>query len=378
MGAEGRRGLWQPRGSGLLVAVVALSVVALVAHGAIALVLLGGTVHRSPSTAQGSSRGPSVTASPTPAQSPAQSPPTSPSTSPPTSPSDPPRAATPHLDHACLAADNPPTTAAIPAGDPFGTDMSELGDKAELQRLYEVRDRDLVPIDGAGPVRACDRQLWGVVLTAMPTYLRTFLKEFLVFDSDASGKSGNSAIGDMVAADHDAGRWRMSLAPNGETDVDVAVTVAHEIGHLLTLNAGQLATPQPATCSTLDVGEGCLGDTSYLIEFFERTWTDAEVDEWNHAVDEPAGAPRDKALKRFYDKHHATFVDSYAATDPVEDFAETFGIWCAIDQDNPVRSTYVEGDPSDGGDKLRWMEKGSSTFHNAVFAGCQDLQAMTR
>jgi len=66
--AQADQGRWQPRGSGLLVAVVALSVVALLAHGAIALVLLSGTVRPpvssnrpvgrpTPRTARRSSRG---------------------------------------------------------------------------------------------------------------------------------------------------------------------------------------------------------------------------------------------------------------------------------------------------------------------------------
>ena len=77
MVAPGGQGPWQPRGSGLLVAVVALSVVALVVHGAIALVLLHGTV-RPPVTADRpvgrptpTVTAPKPTATPTPTPAPA-------------------------------------------------------------------------------------------------------------------------------------------------------------------------------------------------------------------------------------------------------------------------------------------------------------------
>lgn len=256
--------------------------------------------------------------------------------------------------------------------------MTELGEKAELQRLYAVHDRDLVPIDGAGPVRSCDAQLWGVVVTALPTYLRGFLREFLVFDAEVGPNASDAAVGDMVPSGHDGGQWRMSLAPNGQSDVEMAVTIAHEIGHLATLNLDELAKTQPSTCQTIDVGQGCLGDSSYLVEFIDRTWSDVELDDWNAAVAKPDKTTRDPALRQFYEKHRGSFVDSDAATHPVEDFAETFALWCAIEQGNPVRSAFIEGDPTDGASKLQWFDTGSSNFRRSMNAPCVQLRELTR
>ena len=360
MVAQGGHGPWHPRGSGLLVAVVALSVLALLGHGVVALRLLNGTVHRPASDAP--------VAAPAPAGTPA-------STGSVTS-SGP---ASLRLDHSCLIADNPPTSARIPAGDPFGTDLSPLGSGAQLQRLYEVQGLDIAPIDGAGPVRDCDRQLWTVVLTVIPSFMvRTYLKEFLVFDADRTSKGNDVADGALAAADDtDASRWRLSIAPNAEADVDVAVTVAHELGHLVSLNADQLATPQPASCDTIDVGQGCLGQTSYLVEYLSYTWSDDEVQGWKAANDITDDAKRDEALDAFYRQHSTSFVDAYAASDPVEDFAESFGLWCAFDKDNPARNDFIQGDPTDGQQKFHWFDTGSSNFYREVHAGCQALQALT-
>ncbi len=46
--------------------------------------------------------------------------------------------AVPAYDRACLRRDNPATGARFPASDPFGDDITALGDKAELQRLRDA------------------------------------------------------------------------------------------------------------------------------------------------------------------------------------------------------------------------------------------------
>ncbi len=348
---------WAPTGPGLLVSVCALSVVALIGHFALALTLIAGTVHRpgagsSEQTSPGSSSSSGSDGSSG-------------------------SVAALHLDHSCLRDHNPATTATIPSTDPFGTDISGLGARAQLQRLYAVHGRDLVAIDGAGPVRVCDQQLWNVVLAATNVPLRSYLKEFLVFDA-ALGDRSSTFVGEVEPAGKDASQWRLSIAPNGSSDLDVAVTVAHEVGHLISLNAEELATPQPAQCQTFDGGQGCLGDTAYLMSFLDSTWSDDEVTQWNATSDITDDAKRETAVREFYTKHHTSFVDSYAATDPAEDFAESFGIWCAIDKDNPVRSQLIEGDPQNGHAKLDWFEHGSYNLLHEYSATCSQLRQLTR
>ncbi|GAA1895111.1 hypothetical protein [Lapillicoccus jejuensis] len=49
-----------------------------------------------------------------------------------------------------------------------------------------------------------------------------------------------------------------------------------------------------------------------------------------------------RVLERFLDAHPDTFVDDYAATDPTEDFAETFAVWCALGEDGADGSHPVD------------------------------------
>ena len=101
--------------------------------------------------------------------------------------------AVPAYDRACLRRDNPATGAKIPSNDPFGDDITDLGDKAELQRLYAVQTGTLVPLDGLGAPRPCDEQLWALVKATAPTLLG-HLDELLVFDADPDPSSGEFVI----------------------------------------------------------------------------------------------------------------------------------------------------------------------------------------
>jgi hypothetical protein len=86
--AQGGHGPWHPRGSGLLVAVVALSVFALLGHGVVALHLLNGTVHPTNRLPPVSAGRPTSTATATPS-------PTVPSASPSSATPTPSRGGTP-------------------------------------------------------------------------------------------------------------------------------------------------------------------------------------------------------------------------------------------------------------------------------------------
>ena len=354
---------------------MALSVVALTVHGVIALVLMNGTVRRPPA----SSGSVVLPTAPPPTRGPVPSPPANPTPNPTTSPGSPGAGSALHIDHACLVADNPPTTARIASGDPFGSDLSHLGSGAELQRLYAVRSGSLAPADGAGPVRDCDEQLWRIVVAATPPDALKYIDELLVFDADL-GAGSDPYVGEVMAqpsTTEAASHWRLSLAPNGASDLEVALTVAHEVGHLVSLSRSQMTGQDEKACQTLYTGTGCLRDDAAFFGFLTENWTEDVFDEWSTADATPDDAKRADALEAFYEKYADQFVDGYAATDPAEDFAETFGIWCAIGPSSPLLPQLIEGDPSNGKAKLDWLEQ-SADVKNHVLGGCQQLRALTR
>lgn len=375
MVGQGRQGPWQPRGSGLLVAVVALSVVALVVHGIVALTLLNGAARRT--VASGKTLDPPAPR--TPAPQPTRSTPstTAPTAAPVTTATAGTSGGPLHIDHACLLPDNPPSSAHIPVGDPFGSDLSHLGPNAELQRLYVVRSGELTPMDAAGPVRDCDRQLWAIVVAATPVEVLRYVDELLIFDADLS----TGYVGEVQAqptSSEASAHWRLSLAPNGASDLDVALTVAHEVGHLLSLNRAEMTGEDQSTCQGLMLDEGCLREGSSFVTYLDAMWGEDLFDTWSTANDITDDQQRAEALDDFYQQHHEKFVDSYAASHPVEDFAQSFALWCALGPKSPVLPQVIEGDPTDGAEKIAWFDDPDRAVGQQARARCEALRAFTR
>ncbi len=351
----------QPAARGLLPLVVVVCVVSVLAHAVLALSLVRGAHDRtvasraSGATAQPATPAPGSGRAPNPAGStPAQ-----------------------HLDldPACRRDDNPPTGAKLPSPDAYSDGMGDYGDGAELQRLYAVRGGHLEAIDGISGIRPCDEQLWQVAAAVAGPGPVADIDELLVFDSDVKNTSPGAfiTVGEVRPRGHDPSHWRLALAPNGIGRTELALTVAHEVGHLVSLDASQ-QVPRPAPgCRTLPVDDGCVVSGGILDRYLKSTWTDGVWKQWDAADALKDDAGRHKALQKVYDDHSTDFVSSYAASAPEEDFAESFGYWCALGVKDA--GDYVEGSDGDGRAKLDWIEKESATPVGQHFAsGCAQLR----
>jgi hypothetical protein len=87
----------------------------------------------------------------------------------------------------------------------------------------------------------------------------------------------------------------------------------------------QVFRQKEATCAPnhYQANAGCLKDNSYLNLFFQKFWVDIypEYYYWFEFADYQAA---DKSNYAFYQKYSDRFVSSYAASNPAEDFAESF------------------------------------------------------
>lgn len=139
-------------------------------------------------------------------------------------------------------------------------------------------------------------------------------------------------------------KWRMVLDLKDAFDADgnyiddFDTTIVHEFAHLLSLNAGQM---QKKSNGTYENEEGILAEKAYLNQFYQEFWQDIKAD-FDEIVD-----PNDpETAYDFYDKYADQFVSDYAATNPEEDFAETFRVFVYSNK------------PSEAGiknDKISWM-----------------------
>lgn len=121
-----------------------------------------------------------------------------------------------------------------------------------------------------------------------------------------------------VYQDDDPSYW--VLADNLATSDDpsqLVATLVHEYGHILTLGLDEV-DPTVTSCSTLELDEGCANGDSELQRFQERFWA-------GYGDDAPDAANVDDTLAYdFYLAHEEDFVSDYAATNVVEDIAESF------------------------------------------------------
>jgi hypothetical protein len=119
---------------------------------------------------------------------------------------------------------------------------------------------------------------------------------------------------------------------------DLTFTLIHEFGHLLTLNAAQvapdmnfLANPtdpqvyQQAVnnCPQFFTTVGCSQSYSYINEFFQVFWPKI-FSEWSQIDAVTDQNTRYSRLIHFYQSHPTQFVSPYASVSPEEDIAESW------------------------------------------------------
>lgn len=142
------------------------------------------------------------------------------------------------------------------------------------------------------------RALWQEVAALSPDTLSDdSIESFAVF-SDARD--------DTLAFVDDAdgnGMWRVTInyaTHKAGTLREQKATIIHELAHIISLNQSQVESSVP--CTTLALNEGCLRTASFLYPFYNAYWKGKDKQKFDENV----------------------FVTQYAATDTVEDFAETF------------------------------------------------------
>jgi hypothetical protein len=125
-----------------------------------------------------------------------------------------------------------------------------------------------------------------------------------------------------------------------EDYVSLVGTLVHEYGHILTLGVDEV-DPKYHSCTTLELDEGCADDDSAIWAFEQQFW--AQYGDTAPGVDNDDS---DVAWD-FYQEHEDDFVDDYAATNVVEDIAESFMTW--VVEDDPSGTSVVA-------DKLAFFE----------------------
>ncbi|CAN5318275.1 hypothetical protein BH09ACT5_BH09ACT5_19620 [soil metagenome] len=173
----------------------------------------------------------------------------------------------------------------------------------------------------------------GLAQEVWDTFVRVVTPEFAaeVMSQYRVGDAPDSDTLAYVYQDDDPDYW--VLATNLATSEDrtsLIATLVHEYAHVLTLTGTEMDL-QEHSCETIELSEGCARDDSYLLAFEQQFW--AGYDDSAPAADNDDS---DVAYD-FYLAHEEDFVSDYAATNVVEDIAESFMTF--VLEDEPTADT---------------------------------------
>lgn len=210
-------------------------------------------------------------------------------------------------------------------------------DDVEIDAYYKVNADDLSLAFISGTPDKLDTAAWDKVVEMLPDdILKKQVVEYQVF---TDGEDEMLAF--VEPYEKDENKWAFGLdyedAVNTNSD-GFATTVVHEFAHILSLETEQVKR-EYNSCATLEVEEGCAVKGAYLNAFYNQFWQGQASKQHESMV---AAAQDDEEKKQtlveaFYNKQPNSFVTEYAATDPMEDFAETFAYFVLSDKvSNPT------------------------------------------
>ena len=120
----------------------------------------------------------------------------------------------------------------------------------------------------------------------------------------------------VIVSDKDPRMWvlRVNLGFLDERDGEknLIYGLVHEYAHIFSLNNTQVDGFVSGECPALEISEGCANVDSYINQFEREFWADLGAD------------PDAENFGGYYEGREEHFVTEYAATNVIEDFAETF------------------------------------------------------
>jgi hypothetical protein len=129
----------------------------------------------------------------------------------------------------------------------------------------------------------------------------------------------------VSALDSDGTLFQMAVNLQSAVDdpVEAQLTMAHEFSHVFTALPSQIDRTDEAfdNCSTYFSGEGCYTEDSIMYQWITEFWDNGLIDQ----IDPDAEATGESGQARC--DADAGFFGAYAASNPEEDFAESFSAY---------------------------------------------------
>ncbi|OZM56944.1 hypothetical protein CIB95_09240 [Lottiidibacillus patelloidae] len=189
------------------------------------------------------------------------------------------------------------------------------------------------------------QELWTLFQMIIPLENRGNIVKFGFF---TDGPDNTLAYVEQV--EDDPTKWIVVIdLQDGTNLATVFATLIHEYAHVLSLNDKEVEINEDVffdgdedlindireACQNLYLDEGCTNEDSYINQYYEMFWLDLQLDwEAEVIIDD------EESVRQFYERHEEKFVNEYAATNIVEDFAETFTYF--VLKPKPKGENYIE------------------------------------
>lgn len=216
-----------------------------------------------------------------------------------------------------------------------------VGSKGEIT-LYRVSNGSITKIKDF-QVRGIDLdyqndvakhyEIWSLIKKIVPPNQLARMSEFMIYNGGLTGCSGY-----IKKTSRDLSEWQLGIAINYayeggfNKDGELAYTIIHNYGHILTLNNTQIdVSIVQSSCENFSTREGCTNTNSYLNRLYDLYWEDI----YNEHLS-AQGNQTDR--QGFFQKYEDRFVTNYASTSPSEDIAEVFAMFIA-EKEKPIGTT---------------------------------------
>jgi len=195
----------------------------------------------------------------------------------------------------------------------YPVDGEELG---EMEDLWVPKDYRAFKEDQAAHLR-----IWNYFISVIPADVRKRVDRLIIFTDGPLNK-----LAYVKPTNDDSQNWTIAFdIADADYPPYLTETLVHEVGHLITLDAEQVAfgDNNPLTCDNFLLYEGCSSEDSYINQFYQRYWPDI-TKEWSLIDNAKDGGEYYVMIQNFYRRHSYEFVSTYAVTNPAEDIAESW------------------------------------------------------
>ncbi len=221
--------------------------------------------------------------------------------------------------------------------------ISDLANEEEnLYAEYAVENGEIVLGKGMindGTVVDDDKIIWNKIKEITPAKYMSMITKYQVFTDGLDGKLAYVHVND------DNKTWTISvdlddtLDENKEFKEESVKTIIHEMSHIIALNESQMGG-NASDKELYTVTEGTLNKDSYLSKFYNEFWKHHMSE---HSKNSELDNTDEDNEESFYNRYKDEFVSGYAASNPVEDFSESFAHFVINDKpsDKNIKSQKV-------------------------------------